>query len=290
MRFEGPLDFLEDLRVDDRVVATLALDAPAGHNPDVVVVAQHFIDAIAAERFSGPLRCRASPQTDLLKHLAQCRDRVLTAGECLEAELDQFGSLWIDGDRADLLPADHLTNVQVADRRPTVGATVGELAVETHLDLPAVRARPVCVDPGHDRVDEHPGVVVGDVLKRGLKLCAIAFDLAQQPEGVELVSGDARKVIEDDVGRLQVSKLGEHLLQLGASHAGRALTGLGVLLDNRGTEPLRMALTCLALSLDRVALLAAPSQLSRTGHAQINHGGCPFTRRHRFGLIFYDKL
>jgi hypothetical protein len=55
---EGLLDLLEDRRVDDRLVATLALDPVERHDTDVVVVAQHPVDAVAAERFAWAFGCR----------------------------------------------------------------------------------------------------------------------------------------------------------------------------------------------------------------------------------------
>jgi hypothetical protein len=41
---EDLLDLLEGLPVDGRLVASLALDALMGHDPDVVVIAQDAID------------------------------------------------------------------------------------------------------------------------------------------------------------------------------------------------------------------------------------------------------
>jgi hypothetical protein len=190
MRRKRSLNLLEDLRVDNRLVTPLALDAPAGHDPDVVVVAEHLVDAIAAERLGGPLLCLAGPQANLIKHLAQRRDRVLPGRERLEAQLHQLDPLGINRDRAHLLSVDHFPNVHVPDRRYAVGAAISELAIKTHLDLLAVRARAVGIDPGHYRKEQHPSVVVGDVLKRGLQLGAVALDLREQPEGVDLLTSD----------------------------------------------------------------------------------------------------
>jgi hypothetical protein len=61
VRLKCPLDLLEDRTVNDRLVTPVALDAPASHDPDVVIVAQYSVDAIAAEWFGWPLRSRSSP-------------------------------------------------------------------------------------------------------------------------------------------------------------------------------------------------------------------------------------
>jgi hypothetical protein len=128
--------------------------------------------------------------------------------------------------------------------------------------LPSERER--CIDAGHDRIEQHPGVVIVDALKRGLQLRAKAFDLTQQPEGIELIARHAGKVIEDDVRRLQVRKLSEHPLQSRPVSVRSGLARLDILTDDARTKTFRVAFACLALPFYRVALLAAPGQLPRT--------------------------
>lgn len=48
---EDLLHLLEGVSVDDRGVASLALDAFAGNDPDVVIIAQEAVHAVAAQRF-----------------------------------------------------------------------------------------------------------------------------------------------------------------------------------------------------------------------------------------------
>jgi hypothetical protein len=59
----------------------------------------------------------------------------------------------------------------------------------------------VGIDPRQYRVDQHPGVIVGDLLKRGLQLGTVALDLSQQPESVDLLTSNPREVVEDHKAR-----------------------------------------------------------------------------------------
>ncbi len=56
---EHPLDLIEGLPVDDRLVAPLALDASARDDADVVVVAEHPVDHAARERAARALLVRS---------------------------------------------------------------------------------------------------------------------------------------------------------------------------------------------------------------------------------------
>jgi hypothetical protein len=170
---EDLLDLLEGRPVDDCWVTPLTRDALVRHDPDVVVVAQDAIDAVAAQWLGWPLGCRTGTQSQLLEQVAQRRDRVIPGGESIERDLNQPVAILIQGDRADLAaPIGLLAHVQVAGPRRAERPAVGELALQPHLDLLAIPARTEGVDPRHDCEQQEPLRAVIDALQRGLQLGA----------------------------------------------------------------------------------------------------------------------
>jgi hypothetical protein len=250
---EDSLHVCEGLLVHECGVKARALDALAGDDAGVVVVAQHAMNHAARERAAGALHGRARAEPGVREDLDDARNRVLASLGQVEGERYVGRTLWIDGDRGDLASVDVLAHVQIADRRQSVSASLGELALEAHLDLRPVIARAKGVDAGHDREQQQPLRAVVDRLAGGDKLRTAAVDLTEQPEGVGLVAGDAREVVEDDVGRAQLRQLAQQLLERLPPRVGAGAPRLCVLAHDARPQRSGVAFTGLALAGDRVA-------------------------------------
>jgi hypothetical protein len=250
---EDSLHVREGLLVHECGVKARALDALAGDDAGVVVVAQHTMDHASRERAAGALHGWARAQPGVGENLGDARNRVLSGLGQVEGERDVGRTLGIDRNRGDLASVDVLAHVQIADRRQPVGASLGELALEAHLDLRPIVARAKGVDAGHDREQQQPLRAVVDRLAGGDKLRTAAVDLSEQPEGVGLVAGDPREVVEDDVGRAQLRQIAQQLLERLPPRVGAGPPRLCVLAHHARPQRSGVSLAGLALTGDRVA-------------------------------------
>ncbi len=195
------LHLLERFEADERFVASGALDAVPCHDAGVVVVAQNAVQRRPSDRARRPCRCRTGTQSGFRDEIDERRQSVLTGRRQVEQDLHQRAAVGVNRYRGDIALADLFADVQVTKASRAVTAAGLVFAFQAELDLLGVAARTEGVHSGHDGVEQLAGRGVVDALKRGFQFAAAAFDLTQQPQCVEVVSGHAGEVVEDDVVR-----------------------------------------------------------------------------------------
>ncbi|MGC2373111.1 MAG: hypothetical protein WA484_04470 [Solirubrobacteraceae bacterium] len=138
---EDPLHLVKGRLVDQGIVATLALDAVAGDDSQVEVVAKDAMHGSAGQRALGPRAGGPGLHAGILKDVRNGRDGVLIGGSEVERELDVLRALGIGSNGGNIGSVVALLNdVEVAQTSRTVGAAVSKLTVQPHLDLHSIIA------------------------------------------------------------------------------------------------------------------------------------------------------
>ena len=128
-----PLDRVEGLPVDQRLVLSLVLDSPVADDSDVVGVLQHLVEGRNHNRLRWPLRRRLAQKASSRDLFEQVPDRPLTACIGPESPGNERRSFGVDLDRPDLSPVFDLAHVQIAHR-----CLAGSAAALRLLDQPLV--------------------------------------------------------------------------------------------------------------------------------------------------------
>ncbi|HUA74345.1 MAG TPA: hypothetical protein VL988_06280 [Solirubrobacteraceae bacterium] len=136
MSSENPLDPVEQLLADDRLMAPGVELAVVLDLSEVVAVGEHSVYLRLAERFGSIAGSRTATQPASGKQRRDIGDRVEAGVVGLIAPADHRRALLINDDGADLTTlGQRLTHVEVADCGAAVGATDFDLAADAAADL-----------------------------------------------------------------------------------------------------------------------------------------------------------
>nr|WP_310412864.1 hypothetical protein [Catenuloplanes niger] len=209
-RFEHLLHPLERLGIDQRFVAPAVLLPSVGDIAEVVAVAEQVADRVDRDGCAGGVAAgRLRPEARVGQGVDERVESVGAGRVQLERHPDQRAALGVDRDRPDLAALERLTDVEVADRRPTDRATFDDLLAHLVRDVRAGRPGLVLVDRVEDGGDQ--------VTDR--RVLGVVHDRDQNgPGGTEIPLGD-RGV--DAVPVQPGSGVDDHVVDAGLSFESR---------------------------------------------------------------------
>nr|WP_300594877.1 hypothetical protein [Microbacterium sp.] len=198
------LHAFEELRGDQRFVASGIDVAFEGHHAEVVRVAQDLTQLAARQGALRPLRRLACGEPLLGEHLGELDHAVLTRRVLLEGPGDERGALRVDGDGVDEPSVEVFAVVDVAELGASGGAAALGLVEELLLDVFAGLAHLHLVEDVDHGFHGVTHVALSEVLFGGNELDAHGRENALGEGGIGEVAERPRAHVDHDVGDLWV--------------------------------------------------------------------------------------
>ncbi len=242
---------------------------------EVVAVAEHLLDLRVRNWPGGRPLHGPGAQPPVGEFLGDVSEGLVPARVQLEREFHERRAFGIGLDGVDLPLVDVLGDIEIADGRASQRAAVHSLAFHLVGDVGTVLAGAVLVEGGQDVMHKLPDRGGIDLLGRGDQGDSAFLQIGHDDRVVGAVTGEAGKLIDDDVVDVPVgADAFEHLLERNAlGHLRGRPARFDVLVHDREAERFGLAFTGGALGGDGDALrVVVGLHLPLAGDPQIDDG------------------
>nr|WP_228833275.1 hypothetical protein [Nocardia brasiliensis] len=232
---EHPLDPVERLLVDERLVASWNLLTLVRDDADVVVAAEEPRPLFGGHRLRSSFGCAARAQAAVLHDALDVEQAVIASGVELPGLFHQWPTRRVDFHRADLATVVGLQqHVQVSDRRLPESAALAGLLPHLERDVRPVLAGAIFVEGSENSVHQLANRAVVDRLGGADQRDTTLLEVGHDDGIVQAVTGEPRQLVDDNVVDVAFTPDAvEHPLKLNAfGHLGSGSPRFGVLAND----------------------------------------------------------